>query len=106
MYYNSNDEQQFLKGELRGLRAARDSACYLNSLAKANWSRAEADVQRTELATDQSAMDRAHAAKERFRVSHREAVALKDEVAAAEYDLGLDGYGDEYGDLDEYGYAA
>ncbi len=92
MYYNSDDQQQFIKGERAALRA---SALY----ARLAWSRAEANAQRHALENDEGAELHSHAMRERFRMAHREATDL-------ESDLAEDAEDDEYGDLDEYGYAA
>jgi len=104
MYYNSDDKQQFIEGELVGLRAARDSAIATALLTKGAWARAQSDAQRARFSGDENAEKLVYATRERFRAAHREAAALKDEVAGVEYDLGYDGYEDE--DLDEYVYAA
>jgi len=89
MYYNSTDQQQFSSSEKAGLEA---SALY----ARMAWSRAEANAQRVALAGDAAAQTDSHAKRERFRVAHREAMSFESDI---EED-------DEYGDLDEYGYAA
>ena len=104
MYYNSEDKQGFLKGELRGLRDARDSAVAVSEFARRAWDREEARLSASASPERDYRDSPAYAARERFRVAHREAVKLKDEVAEVEYDLGLED--DGYGDLDEYGYAA
>jgi len=104
MYYNTEDKSQFLRSELNGLRKARDGALATNYLIRQTWAREDADLTRDAAIHEEYRDSSAYAARERFRVSHREAAKLKDEVAALEYDL--DDKGDEYGDLDEYGYAA
>lgn len=104
MYYNSEDKHQFLESELNGIRKARDSAIAIGEYARRAWDREEANFTRNASSGQDYRVSAAYAKKERFRTSHREAVKLKDEVAALEYDLGIED--DEYGDLDEYGYAA
>jgi len=89
MYFNSDNKQQFLEGERAGLQASAH-------FARLSWSRAEANAQRVALSNDEGAEAHSHAMKERFRVAHREAMAFESDI---EED-------DEYGDMDEYGYAA
>ena len=89
MYYNAEDKQQFIQGERDSLAA---SALY----ARLALSRAEADAQRLAMAGSKPAEDRAYAMRERVRAAHREAMSF-------EADIEED---DEYGDMDEYGYAA
>lgn len=90
MYYNSDDKHQFIEGERAGLQASKH-------FARMAWSRAEANGQRMALLNDESAEAHTHAMRERFRVAHREAMAFESDVEEDD---------DEYGDLDEYGYAA
>ena len=90
MYYNTEDKHQFTEGERAGLRA---SAMY----ARLAMSRADADAQRIAMTGSASAEDHAYAMRERFRVAHREAMTFESE---------LEDDDDEYGDEDEYGYAA
>ena len=97
MYYDIRGKQGFQRGELIGLRGARDAAIASAAYANAAWSRAEAESQRVCYRDDESAAHQAHATRERARVAHREAMALRDEVAELEYEMGED---------DEYGYAA
>ncbi len=104
MYYNTEDKTQFLKSELRALRNARGSAVKSSTFIEQTWDREEANLTRHAMAGEDHRSSPAYAARERFRHSHIEATKLKDEVAGLEYDLGIDD--DEYGDLDEYGYAA
>ena len=87
MYFNSDNKQQFLEGERAGLQASAH-------FAQMAWSRAEANAQRVALSNDETAEAHSHAMKERFRVAHREAMAFEDDED------------EEYGDMDEYGYAA
>ena len=89
MYYNTEDKRQFLEGERAGLDA---SALY----ARLALSRAEADGQRLARAGSQSAEDHSYAMRERFRVAYREAMNFESDIEEDE----------EYGDEDEYGYAA
>ena len=90
MYFNSDDKRQFIEGERAGLRAS-------THFARMAWSRAEADGQRMALSNDEGAEARTHAKRERFRAAHREAMAFESDIEEND---------DEYGDLDEYGYAA
>ena len=90
MYYNSDDKQQFIEVERAGLQAS-------THFARMAWSRAEANGQRMALLNDEGAESRTHAKRERFRAAHREAMAFESDVEEEN---------DEYGDLDEYGYAS
>ena len=90
MYWNSEDPQRFIEGERAGLAA---SALY----ARLALSRAEANGQRAALAGDDATERHTHAMRERYRAAHREAMSFESEIEEE---------GDEYGDLDEYGYAA
>lgn len=101
MYYNTDDKAQFLKSELVALRNARDSAVKGSKIAEKAYAREEANFSRCAMAGQDYRQSPAYATRERFRHTHIEATKLKDEVAGLEYDLGI-----EYGDLDEYGYAA
>jgi len=89
MYFNSDNKQQFLEGERAGLQASAH-------FARMSWSRAEANAQRIALNNDEGSEAHSHAMRERFRVAHREAMTFESDI---EED-------DEYGDMDEYGYAA
>ncbi len=104
MYYNTEDKTQFLRSEQRALSNARDSAVKSSAFIKQTWGREEANLTRHAVAEQNYRNSSAHAAREQFRHSHIVATKLKDEVADLEYDLGIED--DEYGDLDEYGYAA
>lgn len=101
MYYNTDDKAQFLKCELVALRKARDSAVKGSKIAEQAYAREEANFTRHIMAGQDYRNSSAYAAREKFRHTHIEATKLRGEVAGLEYDLG-----DEYGDLDEYGYAA
>lgn len=94
MYHGIHDKQGFLRGELAGLRGARDSAIQSAVYARSALARAEADAQRVCYRDDEGPARRAHALRERTRAAHREAMALRDEVAELEYELGDDGYED------------
>lgn len=100
MFHDLRGDQAFLKGELAGLKRARASALATAGYARSGWMRAAADADRAICEDDERALNRVAAKRERFRASHKEAMALRDEVAELEAEL------DEYGDLDEYGYAA
>jgi len=90
MYHGKYDQTRFAA-------AARESALASSMLARAAWERVHADGQRLIHRGDETADQRIHAMRERFRVAHRETVALKDEMAECD---------ETDGDLDEYGYAA
>ena len=90
MYYNSDDKRQFIDGERAGLQAS-------THFARMAWSRTEANGERMALLNDEGAEARTHAMRERFRTAHREAMTFESDVEEDD---------DEYGDLDEYGYAA
>ncbi len=95
MYFDSGGKSRFLNSECAQLRAARDSAVRASLLAKAAWDRAEAELLRSGDIDFDTAETHAFAMQERYRVAHREACALKDEVAELEYELGFDEEYDE-----------
>ena len=90
MYWNTEDGQRFVEGE----RIALQTSSHLARLA---WSRADANAQRIALQDDPNVERETDAMRERFRAAHRETVR---------FEVDLEEGDDEYGDLDEYGYAA
>lgn len=90
MYWNTEDGQRFVEGERAGLQAS-------THLARLAWSRAEANAQRMAVQDDPATDIETDAKRERFRAAHREAMRFEAELEEED---------DEYGDLDEYGYAA